>query len=487
VSLICTNGGTAVQTRDSASDAAIRERLNQLSAAHSQADIARKAGVTRSNVSRYLRDTRIPAEFCARMVAELGANPSWLLVGEGTQNVTDVGQGTIKLAGGLLELVQALNEVARRRLGSLSGKHHLRVLRELDDSLRRYETLRATLNESSRPIFSQLIIELTAAVARRDLPRAQDLSRAVGQVARLCDDDALASQFDQQQAHLELLIGNREQALDLQRRVFMRELRRGVLSEGGCRLAFNLVVSLCENLRYAEGARIGRAALALADPKARKSDDFHALRVAWARALIETGRLKPALAAIQRSFGRLRGRAREAASGTALLAALLSCAVDPIEAHRVYADTAGVAAVDLRYAIWLEQPPYIEAAIARAIKHSQLQAGPTLQLAQAVLAALKGGRKQLAADTLEKMTAQGPGHAFAAAVWRTKLARLQARPEAKSAAKQAEQLRQGLPPDLSTDWLTQCEHWRNASALTPDKANERFSRSAHRKGYRGAP
>lgn len=459
------------------SDAAIRARLNQFAAGHSQADIARKAGVTRSNVSRYLRDTRIPAEFCARMVADLGANPSWLLVGEGAQTITDVGQGTLKLAGGLLELVQALNEVARRRLGSLSGKHHLRVLRELDDSLRRYEDLRGTLNESSRPIFSQLIDDLTAAIARRDLPRAQDLGRAVAQVARLCDDDALASHFDQQQAHLEQLLGNREQALALQRNVFMRALRQGALDDGGCRLAFNLVVALCENLRFAEASRIGKAALALAEPGVRKTDDFHALRVAWARTLIETGRLRPALNAIQRSFGRLTGRAREAATGTAFYAALLAGNVEPEHAHRAFLSTPGVAAVDLRYAMWLEQPGAIEAAIERAGK----LAGLTLPLAQAVQAAIKGRKPDT--EVLEKTEAQGPGHAFVAAVWKAKLQRLQGKPSAKAKAKHAEDLRRALPDELSADWLTQSEHWRNVGP----EAAKKFQRSAQRKGYQSAP
>ena len=55
-------------------DNGIRERLRSLLERYPQAEIARRCNTTPSNVSRYLRDTKIPAELCAAAVGGLGVH-----------------------------------------------------------------------------------------------------------------------------------------------------------------------------------------------------------------------------------------------------------------------------------------------------------------------------------------------------------------------------------------------------------------------------
>ena len=133
----------------------IQQRLIELAEQHSQADIARKTEFSRNNVSRYVNGTRMPIEFAAALVEGLGVNPAWLLTGEGTAYLSDINSGTQEMAGDLLALVDAMAAVNRMRLGSLTGKHHLGVLRELNETLKKHEGLRDRLNKHSRKIFLQ--------------------------------------------------------------------------------------------------------------------------------------------------------------------------------------------------------------------------------------------------------------------------------------------------------------------------------------------
>src|SRR5262249_23134091 len=155
---------------------------------HNQAEIARKTGVSPANVNRYLRQNRIPASFCASLVNGLGVNPAWLLAGEGTPFLADVGASNEKLAGNLLALLQAMSNVAPMRLGSLAGKKGLSVLRELNDALLSYERLKSRLNEQSRDIFAQVLKDWRAAINDRQEERAIALRKAAEQVSRLCED-----------------------------------------------------------------------------------------------------------------------------------------------------------------------------------------------------------------------------------------------------------------------------------------------------------
>ena len=245
---------------------AIQQRLNELAETHSQADIARKTEFSRNNVSRYVNGTRMPIEFAAALVEGLGINPAWLLSGEGTPYLSDVSAGTAEMAGDLLALVEAMGAVNRMRLGSLAGKHHLGVLRKLNDAMQDYERLRAELNKHSRKVFLKLIEEVREANVKRDLNRAETLLQAAEQVARLSDDIFLRSQLEGAISHFHHNAGEPEAALPHQKRSFFAFLlNQGEFDEWTRPEAHNYVIVLINAHRMREARRIARATVELCD------------------------------------------------------------------------------------------------------------------------------------------------------------------------------------------------------------------------------
>lgn len=129
---------------------ALQSRLNEFARAYSRAEIARKTETSVVNVSRYLKGTRVPAEFCMALVRQFGVNANWLLAGQGSLFVSDLATQHGQMAGDLLELVEAMSAVAKMRLGSIAGRDHMKLLRQLNDSLGTYERLREKLNQQSK-------------------------------------------------------------------------------------------------------------------------------------------------------------------------------------------------------------------------------------------------------------------------------------------------------------------------------------------------
>ncbi|MBK9974046.1 MAG: helix-turn-helix transcriptional regulator [Planctomycetes bacterium] len=244
----------------------LRHRLNQLASAHSQAELARRTGFPPANVHRFMKGGKVPAEFCQALVRELGINPAWLLAGEGTAYLADVSAGTERMASNMLELVEAMSAVSRMRLGSLTGKHHLRVLRELSDALDTHEKLRSKLNQGSLPVFEKLVSDLESVLDKRDLDRGAELLKAADQVARLCDDDALMLRLDAQRAFFAYLQGDTENSATWRRKVFIRQMAWGEpMDEKRILQAQFLVMAVLAMGRVREALRICNAALALSN------------------------------------------------------------------------------------------------------------------------------------------------------------------------------------------------------------------------------
>ena len=138
-------------------NAALRGRLNKLADRFQQVEIARRTGVATANVHRYLRAGRIPAEFCLALIDAFDLSPDWLMKGEGEPITSDLKAATAAKAGDLLDLVKAMNAVARMRLGAVVGDGDRKKLRELSDTLQTFDRLKERMNDRTRPVLARLL------------------------------------------------------------------------------------------------------------------------------------------------------------------------------------------------------------------------------------------------------------------------------------------------------------------------------------------
>jgi hypothetical protein len=289
----------------------LQSRLKQFAASHSRADIARKTGSSVMNVGRYLKGTRVPAEFCMAIVREFGVNANWLLAGEGGPYVSDLATQHGQMASNLLELVEAMSAVAKMRLGSIAGQDHMKLLRQLNDSLGTYERLRAKLNEQSRGILGDVLRELQGALTAMDMARAGALRKAAEQVARLCDDETLTGQLLAMQAHHSYLAGRMDESLRLLRKRFVQSIGEGhIENEEQALGALRLVIVLNDSGRPTEALRMGRAFLALAGPEAQRLPSVASIGAFCANIHCTSGDVREALALLGTWLPFQQGRAR---------------------------------------------------------------------------------------------------------------------------------------------------------------------------------
>ncbi|NUQ33982.1 MAG: helix-turn-helix transcriptional regulator [Planctomycetaceae bacterium] len=248
-------------------DAELRARLIQLAEDHPQSDIARKTNTPQSSVSRYLKERKVPAEFCAALIRNLGVNPAWLLAGEGTRYTADVTADAGDTASQLVELVGAMNTVARLKLGALVGKDHQKTLRHLNDQIESYEKLREKVDAATRPMFVKLNSDLAKAIKQGNFESAERIIRAAEQVSRLCNDEALRMSLDSGIALVEHERGNIDRAIELRKRLWRHQL--GTASASDARALYhgaNLVVAMRSAHRLEEARRYTRACLELMKP-----------------------------------------------------------------------------------------------------------------------------------------------------------------------------------------------------------------------------
>lgn len=278
----------------------ITRRLQTLADEHSLTTIARRTGTPPASMHRYLNGARIPADFCARLSREFQVNPVWLINGEGSRDIADVSQGTQQLAGNVLELVNAMSAVAHMRLGALAGKHHLKVLRELNDSLLRYEGLRKKLNANTQPVFRDLLDQLEKALKKRDFERAFELREAVIQVERLCDTPELTNRMDMLLAHCAVAELDVDSSLQyLQRHVRDQLVNAEILSDENCESFLRLALSMYANGKTRAALRLCNAAVELADDTRESWASFAALQFFRGHIMANTGELYAGLSLMQ--------------------------------------------------------------------------------------------------------------------------------------------------------------------------------------------
>ena len=83
----------------------IQDRLLELTAVFSQADIARRTEVPQASLSRYIGGQRVPADVCGRIADRLAVRAEWLLTGRGACFVTELDAGEQPVAGELRRLL----------------------------------------------------------------------------------------------------------------------------------------------------------------------------------------------------------------------------------------------------------------------------------------------------------------------------------------------------------------------------------------------
>lgn len=457
------------------SNAAIVARLKTLLESRSQAEIARKTSTLRNNVSRYMRGGKIPIEFGAALVHGLGVNPAWLLVGEGAPFLSDVTAGTVKAAENLLELVDAMSAVARMQLGSLTGKHHLKVLRELSDALAQNEKLRQELNTKTAPIFRQILADYWKALDKWDFERAEELRKAASQVARLSDDEKLASEFDRTRAFHAYLQHDEQQAIAMQRRVFQRSLPGGVLiDERGMREAYNFATTLQGSSRMQEAKRVAQAVLVMAPQDAAHWPITRFITALCGFVESELGDIRSGLARIQASFPQTDDRMRPSQTSMLLHSLMFTgaitfeacCAMGSITpAHSqgmliraVFEDT--TSALELACGLFIDKG-------SSTLPDNQLMS----QFARALLRSMHGSHdeaRQLLSGSLKDAVekAKGQTERFDMIVFSARIQRAVGDlTGARKALLEAEKVLNSVPPEITVGLLGRSLFWRNVLAV----------------------
>ncbi|MCA8916906.1 MAG: hypothetical protein KDB90_16050 [Planctomycetes bacterium] len=284
---------------------AVRERLNELRDRYGLSEISRRTLTPLTNVHRYMREGKVPAEFCAALVDAFEVNPAWLLTGAQGTLLSEVNPDTARLGGDLLELVNAMNAVARMRIGALAGREHEKKLRELGDALDTYERLRERMNSKSRPLLAELVDRFHECNNEMQLERGAHVRKAALQVSRFCDDPELLRRLDSVQAYHEHLSGRVDAALAIHQRLFARRMAEGGVNDAqACDAAANYVLALRDSGRFQEGLRVAEAAMLLASDEVRASELFIELECIAGAFQMELGELAQGLARIQRAYQR---------------------------------------------------------------------------------------------------------------------------------------------------------------------------------------
>ncbi|MBE7491710.1 MAG: hypothetical protein HS108_08165 [Planctomycetes bacterium] len=362
-----------------ASHQALQRRLRVLAERYSLSEIARRTGTPLASVSRYFRGTRVPAGFCGELATHFGVNPIWLLTGEGVPWTTNVPGHTSAMAGDLLKLVEAMNSVAHARLGALTGKNQLRMLRDLDDALHRFESLRRRLKEHAEPVLSRLLEDIDDAMNRTDVDRAAELHSTIGQVRRFCDAPDLEYRVERACAKYELMRRNPQAALRHQQRVFRLSMGDGLFTgasdlEEAIRLAF----LLAEAGREQQALSLCLAALELVPEQGKQWESYPFLAFLTGHYMTNHLRLFEGIERMQRWQPHVTGATRVRATRHMLAFALLYAGlVQPDEAFD-FGGESEVKAMNLLYfAIYRADAGYLR----RALKYRDKVRGQSADLA----------------------------------------------------------------------------------------------------------
>lgn len=452
----------------------LRARLHKLRDRYPQVEIARRTGVPAPNVHRYMRAGKIPAEFCLALVDAFDLSAEWLFKGDGDPVTSDVKAATAAKAGELLDLVKAMNAVARMRLGAVVGDRDRKQLRELSETLETFDRLRERMNDKTRPVLQQLLAELGQALSIQDMPRARVLRETAVELARLCTDDSLLERLDSMSAGVEYMTGRVEEALVFERKVFARRVRDGRLQTAeSVSHGRNLLMALRDTGRIAEARRMAGAVLSLVGEAAEPTPELLDMRMFMGNFHIELGDLHAGLALMQRTYPQIPPERRYAGTILMLRGLLLAGVMDYHEGVHFGKRTSGNARLLLRHACFREDAGLLQHATSNLLGRQVEDVPPEeydAQRAGLLLRALNGKGK--AAD-FDRMADAHPPVAASQAMRRLMLALhggqhariLGDRKRLRVRVEDSHHALGGLPAELAPRVEFKVLHLRNTAAL----------------------
>ncbi len=337
------------------------ERLNFIVEKSSQSEVARKTNISPSNINRYLSGRKIPFDFCIALTKNLDVNPTWLLAGEGVPFLADVSADISQTSGDFLELVKAMNSVARMKLGELVGKDHLKTLYQLNEAIITYEKLRKELNKKTTPVFKRLLDDMLEALEDNNLSFAEEIEEYALELQQLSDDQELQKTLVAHQARLQSQKGDSEAALQLARKTFMLSLPNDVFADKNLfRITINFALALRYNLYYEEARRVSMAVLNLAGPSQHQSQGYNALLSLVGVFDVALGDLVSGMEKLQRAAARLEGDALAATRLRIVAAELLNAGLDMNLARSFYNGPYIEARTAFAFAFFFEDVEFLE-------------------------------------------------------------------------------------------------------------------------------
>lgn len=279
----------------------LRARLRMVTNQYNLSELARRTGVSKSNVHRYLNSARIPGDWLASVITEFGINPSWLMIGQGEMLQSEVSKEAGQESAKLLELAVKLNAVGHERLSALQGRRPAQLVRELSEALKREDELRARLRAQVAPVFDSLILEYSQLIRDMRFDETREVLAALRQLERLAGDPDMSAHLDAHEAHEQDYRGNHARARELENRVLGFCIGAGRFRDSSTmRIAYNMCGSLGIRGYYHEAARLAGAMLLLADGDPPRWEEDWLLRIPQAVLDLQDGEPARGLAMLTR-------------------------------------------------------------------------------------------------------------------------------------------------------------------------------------------
>lgn len=465
-----------VRNKDESAD--LRRRLKVVAESYSQSELARRTGVSKANVHRYLRAGRIPADFVQRVMLEFGLNPSWLMLGRGEMLESEVSDQAVEESNQLLELVVKLNAVGHQRLGAMQGKESARMVRELGDALTRHEELLQKLVERVRPVYLKLLNEYRVLIGEHRHEETSELLPALRQLVRLTQSPGMQANVDMLEAVQCYFKGDLTRQRELQRSALAMLIRAGRLRDAQfMRLVYNTCVGLASAGRLKESARLGNAVFHLSGAEALQWTEDWLLLVPQAILDMQDGNLGRGLHELARVIGACGGEIADGLSDALTFGGCLAGMIPFDDTVKRWSRIAVGSPPLLLAGFWFR-----DADALRRVRRSRVNLQGNLdarsrRLLEFVDAMLED-RSPPPIDTTE------PAHRLELLVATTE-AHLRAgrQRDAKPAFQQAKEAMQGLEPDFLPDMLVRATHMRAALELGDAETARQFIRQSLAQGY----